>query len=104
MLHTFIYLWGAGLPRVSPCTTSASGKCTVDTSLRCGSCETLGERDKGQDVPAERPVRTSRVPLTRVVALVSPRARALALRGRRAAGDGRVQDGEPAVTRQLVET
>lgn len=38
-----------------------------------------------------------------VVTLVSSRAHVLALRWLRAAGDGRVQDSEAAVTRQLVE-
>lgn len=40
----------------------------------------------------------------RVVALVSSRAHVFALRGLRATGDGRVQDREPAVTRQLIKT
>lgn len=39
-----------------------------------------------------------------VVALVSSRTQVFALRGLGAAGDGRVQHGEPAVTRQLVKT
>lgn len=37
---------GEKLPRAFPCTISEWGTCKVDTSLHCGSCETLNERDK----------------------------------------------------------
>lgn len=36
---------GEKLPRAFPCTISEWGTCKADTSLHCGSCETLNERE-----------------------------------------------------------
>lgn len=96
------------LPRASPCTTSGSGRCRADTSPRCGSCETLNQRQtlNVNVIWSQRATAWTGVVvcLTWVVALVPPRAQVFALWGLGAAGDGRVQHGEPAVTRQLIET